>query len=173
MVADLSRKTRCDAKLKSLAPADRAKIAAWLDEKSQADCAKLIAQDYGIEVAGSTLTAFYQWFHATRRLEEAATFADTLRADLASLPGLNLDSDQISKIGQALFEIQAVKDQDGKLFVALRKQRLASEAQRLEREKFEEARRRALQADEAEQVTRSELSPEEKDRRLRAIFGMA
>lgn len=43
----------------------------------------------------------------------------------------------------------------------------------LDREKWDVARAKAEQADAAEQVTRSDASPEEKQRRYREIFGLA
>ena len=165
------RKTRSDAKLKLLSPTDRAEVAGWLEQHSQAETRRLIAEKHGFEVAASTLTEFYQWFHLSSRIEETASFVDRAREDLKALPGLDLNDDQLARIGQALFEMQAVKERDGKLFVALRKQRLTADAQRLEREKFEAMQRREEEA--RKTVGDEALTAEEKARRIKEIFGRA
>lgn len=58
--------------------------------------------------------------------------------------------------------------------LALKRQAEARQIQELAlaREKFEAAERRARQADRAEEVLKSDLTAEEKDRRYREIFGM-
>ena len=131
------KKPRGDSKLKTLPKADQAKLASWLDQESQSAVIARVKKDFSIDTSPAALTDFYQWFHLTAQLQEAAGFADQLKRDLKDIPGLKLDSDQISKAAQVAFEIQAMKNKDGKLFLGLRRERTRREILALDRERFE------------------------------------
>lgn len=131
------KKPRGDSKLKTMSKADQAKLASWLDQETQPAVVKKVQKEFGISTSPSSLSDFYQWFHLTAQLQEAASFADQLKRDLKDIPGLKLDSDQISQAAQVAFEIQAMKNKDGKLFLGLRRERTRREVLALDRERFE------------------------------------
>ncbi len=130
-------KPRSDSKLKTLPAADRKKIAAWLETDSQKIVLARIKKNFGISSSPASLTDFYQWFHLTANLQEAASFADRLKADLKEIPGLDLDAKQLTKAGQVAFELQAMKTQNAKLFIGLRKVRQKEDELMFERQRFE------------------------------------
>lgn len=138
----MSKKVRGDAKLKTLPKAQQEKIIAWLDAETQSKVIDKIEHNYGVLTSASSLTEFYQWWHLSRRLEEATSFADQLKEDLKELPGLNLSDEQVSLAAQRIFELKALKEDNGELFYLLRQNSLGDEKLKLEKEKTKLARDR-------------------------------
>ena len=113
------------------------------------------------------------------------TILESLKAEVTSITDEELD-----RLGARTFSLLALRRRDLDGFEKIRSARAKGEleskklelakqdADRKERElalqlaKFEEAKRKAALADAAEGVTKSGLSPEEKDRRIREIFGL-
>jgi hypothetical protein len=169
------KKPRSDSKLKTLPKAAQAKIAAWLDADSQDDVIARIRKDYGVSTSPAALSDFYQWFHLTAQLQEAASFADQLKRDLATIPGLKLDSDQLAKAAQVAFELQALKTKDAKLFIGLRHIRQNQEQLSFERQRFEfDAAKAALAQLAALRAIASDKALSDQDKLLAArkrLFG--
>lgn len=169
------KKPRGDSKLKTLPKADQAKLAAWLDQETQSAVVKRVQKELGIATSPAALTDFYQWFHLTAQLQEAASFADQLKADLKSLPGLKLNDDTLSKAAQVAFELQALKTKDSKLFIGLRRVRQNQEQLAFERDRFEfDASRAALAALPALRAIASNKALSDQDKLLAArkrLFG--
>lgn len=128
----MSKKSRADAKLKVLPPAQQAMIWTLLQERSYQATRAILREKHGIETSERALSEFYVWYPLSRRLEQAASFADQLKGQLAQMPRLNLDAEQLSTLGQVAFEMQAVQEQNPKLFVALRRLRQKDKAQTIE-----------------------------------------
>lgn len=76
-----------------------------------------------LDTQDSSLSEFWHWYPLASQLHAAASVTDTIKAELKELPGLNLDDEQLSKAGQAIFETIAIKNQDSELYTALRKLR--------------------------------------------------
>jgi hypothetical protein len=133
----LVNKPRGDSKLKMLPRPAQEKIISWLNTGTQADTIRRVKKDLGVSTSAASLSDFFQWFHLSRDLSEAASFADRLRADLRATPGLDLDDEKLSKAAQVAFELQAMKNRDAKLFIGLRRLRQNRELLAFEREKFQ------------------------------------
>lgn len=168
-------KARGDSKLKTLPPEKQKEIVSWLDSMTQEETIKRVRKEFGVLVSSSCLSRFYQWFHLSRTLEEAASFADRLREDLKRIPGLDLDDSKLSAAAQVAFELQALKTQDARLFVGLRRLRQNRDALALEREKFQFDASSAALSHAAELKTiaaDSSMTPRQKlDQARRRLFG--
>lgn len=117
------RKPRSDAKLKTLPLDVQKRIVQIAESLSLEETVETIQKDMGVSVAVSTLSDFLAWFHVARKMEEFATFADEVKRVLKEMPDINLSDDQLSRAAQAAFEVRAVKEDDAKLYLALRSRR--------------------------------------------------
>lgn len=168
----MTKKPRGDSHLKTLPPAVQAKIFAECQGKGYAEVKAWLLAEHGVATSVGSLSAFYSWFPLQRRLEQAATFADTLRDQIAKLPQINLSADQVSTLSQIAFETQAASAQDPELFVELRKLRLKERQQGLAERRLKILEAQAALATAGKAVASdTDLSPEEQLRRYRQIFG--
>ena len=192
------RKPRGDARLKTLPREKQEQIIVWLKEHTQRRTAELVVGAYGIDTSPSALGEFYSWFFLSGRLEQAASFATQVKDTLKDLPELALDEDKLSAAGQAIFETMALETADPKLFLGLREMRLIERSERTKEAALEQRRResegrakvkerelalserkvklleaKAAQADRAKATLgEAALSPAEKEKKLREIFGL-
>jgi hypothetical protein len=151
-----------------------------------AQIAAFVAESFGIPQPGRTaLYRFLDYWRAhylARRVQERILARDALRAEREQVGDLSAETLQAledqaaaaialgdTTAGARLFQIAAsIRDDVRKREeLALRRETLA-----LSRAKFDAAERRAALADQAEQVCKSTLTPDEKDRRYREIFGL-
>ena len=139
------KKPRGDAKLKTLPAEQQAALFLLLQQKRADEVKALIAKDPGVQTSTGALSEFYHWYPLSRRLEQAANFADQLKEQLKKLPDLDLDAEKLSAVAQMAFEARAVQEQDSELFIALRKRRqkdtelmLKAENQAMRIKQFEE-----------------------------------
>jgi hypothetical protein len=131
------RKARSDSQLKVLPEARQAEIIAHMRAHSLAETAAYCRQTWNLTTSQTALSEFFSWWHVTRSLVEAKSFTDRLKADLKTIPGLDLDDDKISRLGQRVFELEALKNKDASMFMGLRRLRQSEVAYSLERDKFQ------------------------------------
>lgn len=117
------RKPRGDSKLKTMPAAWQGELYARANSGTGAEALAWLAKEHGVQSSPAALTAFVQWYPLTRRLEQAADFADHLKEQLANLPEWQGRAAELEKLAQVAFETQAVRDQDPELYVALKKRR--------------------------------------------------
>lgn len=79
----------------------------------------------------TSLGEFYSWYPLASQLRAAADLTNTVKEVLAANPDINLDAEQLSKAGQAIFEKVAIETRDSELFTALVRLRQADSALRL------------------------------------------
>lgn len=142
-----------------------------------------VEKTHGIAVSRSAFYRFLDWMRpqlSAHRLEQAV-LARTEAERLAKAGGMKKTIAEafVTMANEAALgtgDAAAGKDwvdMAAKLIAAVQKDReieLRAEAQRLDREKFEAAQRREDAAKET--IADAKLSPEEREARLRAIFGM-
>lgn len=141
----MSKKPRADAKLLTLPKDVHRQVAERLDRESQAKVRAWLLETHQVEVSGSTLSTFYQWWHSQRFLEEVRTSADQFRLDLEALRsagGIQIDNEAISSVAQAYFEQRALRMDDPKTFFLLRMNSQKDEALRVKREELALAKRK-------------------------------
>jgi len=168
----MSRKPRNDSKLKTLPEGQQEQLWDYLYGHTYKDAVKWAAEQLGLETSPAALSEFYSWYQSSRVLSQARALADHIREDMQTNPGLDLSDESISQVSQVAFENLALKLRDPKLFIGLRKLRQKDKEQQQEDRKLKLLEEKARQADQAEEVVKSELSEEEKRAKLREIFGM-
>lgn len=167
------KKQRSDAVLKTLPPALQVELFARCNAASYSAVRAWLREAHSITTSEGALSKFYAWFPLSRRLEQAATFADTLKQQIEQLPAMNGRAAELSDITQIAFEMQAAQEQDGELFFNLRKLRLKERDQKLAERRIVLLEQKAAQADAAKAVTTdAELSPAQREQKLKEIFGL-
>lgn len=129
---------------------------------------------------------YQDWLKKQAYLDEVREEYETVRGELEAggfsildkaildvvleLKGSGLSPD---KVASAIAGLKAAVTGSKRTEIADLRARLAKEALDLEREKFHAAQKRAAQADEAEGVLKDKtLTPEQKDRKYKEIFGI-
>lgn len=187
------RKPHSKCVLKTLPPDRQCEVYDYLKSHSQRETIAWLATG-GIKTGPKQLTTFWHWYPLAAPLYAAAHMGDGVKEILRELPELDLDEHQLSKVGQSIFEVQALQAQDTKLFMGLRRMRqtertqqlreeanrqradqMATQARHKERD-LELAERRVKVMEQKasralETVQDTKLSAEEQARRIRQIFG--
>jgi hypothetical protein len=117
------KKARSDAILKTLHPKRQLELWKLCQEFSYKTIAGKIKTEWHIDTSSGALSEFYSWYPFRKQLEEFKDLTGQITRELASDRNLDLDSEKVSKAGQAIFETLAAKTQDSKLFLELRRLR--------------------------------------------------
>lgn len=177
------KKPRSDSKLDTMPESRvlelRDKLMANASHK---DILSWLAVECGVTVSGSALTSFFKRHCAplVRDKRRLAVLKSEALGDAMAKEPAKWDGAIVEKVKQRVFEFldnDDAKPEELMLVVdavtkANKDKRDDAKAQ-LEREKFEEAKRKAQLADDAKRITGDQaLSAEEKQARLKQIFGM-
>lgn len=165
------RKPRSDSVLKTLPSGTQEIVAGYAAAHSLAETVDWLKTSRGITTSVAALSGFLAWWQLEQRLSRNQTVVETLITDLHRQHP-KLPTDQLFDIGQSFFSALAIETQDPRVWVgtqrlALKQQQMALDERRLKI--LEEAAARAAAA---EEVTKSDLTPEEKAARMREIFGL-
>lgn len=175
-------KPRSNSVLKNLSPKKQAQVWKWLAGDAQKDLAPLsqrkviakIKSAWGIKVSACQLSGFYAWYPFSQRLLGAKNFSKDIEEYMLLHPDLDIDSQQVTKLAQLVFEKRSIDSEDAKLYVELRKLRQKDLELSLTREKFEIMSCRAFLQWYHDQKVRaiesSAMNNAEKISRLRKIF---
>jgi hypothetical protein len=117
------RKTHKNAVLKNLLPDQQQQLYDYLAKPHTYEEAEAWLATQGIETNAEALSKFWHWWPLVSHLRLASSMGDALKDILRELPGLDLDEERIGRAAQTIFEAQALKEEDSKLFVALRQLR--------------------------------------------------
>jgi hypothetical protein len=159
--------------LKQLPEDQQAQIIAWLGSPEGADGAqRLLREKWGVQLSVRALWDFYFWWQLRRHLEMAARFADQVRRTLAALPGYDPRDELVSLAAQVAFEMKALHDHDWRAWCQFRRLRQKERDLRNDERKLALWERKAAQADAAAALAQTPLSPEEREQRLKEIFGL-
>ncbi len=166
-------KPRSDAKLLNLAEGQQERIIVTLRAQGYEKTLAFCADSLNIKTSVGALNHFWNWWHSERLVTDSANFADQIVAALKKTPNLDIDDDKLTRIGQAVFEAQAIKREDAKTFIGLQKVRISKDAGKRDERRIAVLEKKAKQADDASSVlNNSELSEEQKAARMREIFRM-
>ncbi len=163
-------KPRSDSVLKTLHPQRQRQLWDWLQGTSYAEARARVKTEWDITTSESALSEFYAWYPFTKQLEEFKSLAAQVRADLEANPDLNLDSEAVSKAGQAIFENMAARAMDSKLFIELRKLRQKDRDQEAVERRLKILEKREEQAKKI--VGDEKLTPEARQDKLKEFFGI-
>jgi hypothetical protein len=134
------KKPRGDAKLKNLAPEKRKALYELLQQHTLDEVVVLLRSD-GIHTGTRALSEFYSWYPLSQHLEQASTFASSLRTQLAQDPRLKDKAAELAEFAQIAFEARAIQSQNSEEFLALKKTRLKEREVTLNESKHEKALR--------------------------------
>lgn len=171
------RRPRSDAALMSLPEETQAELFEFVDGHRADGLRKIrvaLQEEKGIAVSLATLSNWLNWYSLRAKISSTAAMADDLARILKERPDLKLDDAQIMRASQAFFEAKAMQESDAKTYVALAAVRRGAAELRLKERRIALEERKLRQAEEAEGVAkRADLSPAEKEARIKEIFGVA
>lgn len=117
----------------------------WLSGDPEKDIPPLLHREviarikkaWRLKVSSGQLSGFYAWYPFAQDLHSARTLKEDVAEYLESNPDIDLNSRQVLKVGQIIFEKIAIGKKDVKLYVELCRIRQKDEELRFSREKFE------------------------------------
>lgn len=174
-----TKKPREDAKLKSLPPEQRELLCRWLtvDNISYKEARLRVKAQFGLHVGSdSTFTDFYHSVALPWSYAQSAGVADAFSQAAEG----NLEPAAIKRIRQLLFDAAASRKTDFRALKTLaqivgnaQKHTLAAERLELDKRKVKLLEAKAAQADQVAGLAGDKnLSPQEKERRIKAVFGI-
>ncbi len=175
------RKVRADATLKMLPEQRQQDIFEWLNTAGNtfARCVEWLRQD-GLQTSKRALSDWYSWY--ALRLKFKETERDTLNfQELVQEEMPELPQEKVTQLGSAYFNMQAIKQGNPELFLMIQgaqhkaKMDVLKYQQRERELVIAERRVRLLEAkqEKAKKVlSDEELTPEQRDAKLKQIFGM-
>jgi hypothetical protein len=175
------RKVRADAVLKMLPDGRQQEIFEWLNAPGNTlvRCVQWLAQD-GVKTNRDSLSDWYSWY--ALRLKFKETERDTLNfQELVQEEMPELPQEKVTQLGSAYFNMQAIKQGNPELFLMIQgaqhkaKMDVLKYQQRERELVIAERRVRLLEAkqEKAKKVlSDEELTPEQRDAKLKKIFGM-
>jgi hypothetical protein len=180
----MARKPRTDAVLLHLPMEQQKQLAEWLLDGGLSYRAAAAAMDKDFQVKTSA-TAVFDFYHTvcapelSRRRAVAVSTAEDIASEAEATPG-RWDAAALDKLKQQAFEMAMQPGADPKaiksFFTVIAKakdQELKERDLALAERKVALMERKAAQADEASKVVGDEqLTPEQKQARLKQIFGM-
>lgn len=174
----MSVKPRADAKLKSMPPAQQETLCEWLgvENVTYAEAKARLAAQFGVKTSAAALSDYYSCIVVPWKYARARGLADELKG----LDGAEFDPLVVKRLQQLLFEMSVSNRVDlgavktlAKIVGDSHKLRLAQERLTLDTRKVKLLEAKAAQADEAQAVTAAkDLTPEERQRKLKEIFGL-
>jgi hypothetical protein len=169
------KKPRSDSKLDAMPESRVLELRdMMLAGKGHRECLDWLALECQVSVSPSALTSFYKR-HCAPVIRERRQFsvikAEALGDAMAKDP-VSWDEAIVERTKQLAFEFMSGDKIDPDAVKALLDALTKANKQALDREKFEEAKRKAAQADKAKEVSDNPaLSAEEKAAKLKEVFG--
>jgi len=165
------KKPRADSHLKTLPPERQRTIIDALQTRKLAEVRADLRQD-GIETSSAALSEFWAWWHLREQFQDAESSVQTL-CKLLKDQRPDMPEEQLADYGQQVFSLLALKQQEPKEWARIQKLRLLRQTLAIEQRKVTLLEQKAEQADQAEEIVSGPLSPEEKLRKMREVFGIA
>lgn len=145
--------------------------------------------EQSVETSNAALSEWYSWYGLYLRRERRKAIVQQAVEEMAERDPSKTRED-LQEFGEALFTSEAIEDRDAKAFTevwrasekALTRKQAKEQAEldraireralQIDERKMALLEAKAKQADAAQDVTASDLSPEEKAAKMRSIFGM-
>ena len=166
------RKPNVQSPLDRLEDAKQHKLYELLKGASYEEVLPKVRAEFGVRTTVSSLSRFMKRRAVVEHLRESV-YASEAFAESEDVKAL--DKRKRSAVVSAMWEALTAKDTKsivalGRLLVSMDAGRRDDDALRLAREKFEAAERRAAQAKET--ISDRKLTPEERESKLKEIFGL-
>lgn len=154
----------------------QAQLAEWLlSGMTYHDAVGAVQKEFGLKVGHSAFQVFWERVcvpHLLRRRSVAISTSAEIATEAEKRPG-QFDTATIDALKQKAFELAISPRPNPKDVKALFMLVLKARDQDLNERKIRLLEQKAEQAEKAHAVVDSDLTPEEKQRRLRQIFGMS
>lgn len=161
------------SRLKTLPEDKQRQIIEWLKSPAGGPgTVDLILANFGLETSDTALSEFWSWWHLQQRFSANEARVESILERLAEKRP-ELPQEQLFSLGQEIFSALAIETQDSESWARVQKLRLSQQQQALEERRIQVLEKKAAEADKAREVMATELTPEQKQSRLREIFGMA
>jgi hypothetical protein len=118
----LMKKPNPHSRLKNLPPERQEEIYEHVSAHSCAETCEWL-RTQGVQTNPNSVREFYHWYRLGERLESASSTAERVCEALRGEGKLDVDEEGMAKVGQALFETQALLENDPKLYVAMQRVR--------------------------------------------------
>ncbi len=169
------KKPRADSVLKTLPPERQADIAAYALGHTLAETRDWLRAD-GVKCSTTGLSEWFSWYRLQQVFMRAESSAEDFKGWLnRSFPALS--EQELDQRASLMFQFEAVKSGDPTTYLAFASAR--TKAKQKDRELALNERRvtllekKAAQADAAKAVVESAGTPEEKQQKMRQIFGLS
>jgi len=129
------KKSRSDAKLKTLPPDRQAAIADYARDHSLSDTLKWLRED-GLQTSSGALSLFLSWYRLQQRLAVNESTVSQLLEDMKQNDP-TLTQQQLEQAGQAFFSKLAIEQEDSLTWKRIQDAKLKLGLLQLNREKFE------------------------------------
>lgn len=172
---DIAKKPRADAVLKTLTKDRQSDIAEFARSHTLAETVKWLGAD-GVRIQKSALSRWLSWWQWQQIYVQSESDAEDFK-EMVRKEYPDMDIEKVERFGHLFFQRAAIKRDQPQIFLkfssarskaALEKAKLAQTDRRIKL--LEE---KAAKADQAAEVTKSALTPEEKDRRMKEILGLS
>lgn len=125
----------------------------------------------GVKVSLSTLSIWLNWFSMRSKFAMAAETSDFIARIAKEFPGLNIEDEKVMKLAEAYFTAKSLKESDCDTYVKMMGVRRGTAEIRIKERRLTLEEKKARQADDAKGIAGDKtLTPEEKERRLKAVF---
>lgn len=178
---DEGRKPRADAKLRNLPAEQRTALTDWLVDEgiTYEEALKRLQKEFGIKSSLGAICDFYKRECFGLRFRKAASFADQIVDTLKAQSDGSLDEAVALAMRQRFFDLAVSKDanlSDLETIARIQGDTVKLELKKRDLEQKERKlvllEKKAAQADDAANVAKSDQTPEEKERAIKAIFGI-
>ncbi len=169
------RKTRSDSKLLHLPEDQQAKLADWLLAGMPYHVAQAtVEKEFGFRVSLGAFTKFWEAVCAgayIAKRQRAIGLADEVAAEARQTPG-EFDTATLDALRQRAFELASAPGASAKDVKGIFTLLLKSRDQQLEERRIVLLEAKAAQADKTKDIVESTLTPQEKEAKIRQVFGM-
>jgi len=172
-------KTSPRAKLKTLPEADREAIFHFSETNPIYKTIEFIRERFGVSTSHSSVSIFLAWHRLQRQSMDFSRDQDTLKDILKGVKP-KLSPIELDQYAEGLFKIRAIQEMDARTYVDVTSHRRKMDLEEIkvhqkDREIALAEKRLALQikqAEEAEKITRTPMSDEEKMAQIRQLFNI-
>jgi hypothetical protein len=164
------KKPRADSRLKTL-PQERRREIFELCQHTPLKEVVVQLKAQGVATSITALSEFWSWYQLYSQHQQMEEDTKTL-VDFLKVQGLKLTDAELDAYGQKVFSTMALRAANAKEWIAIRKLAIESQSLEHDRRRIELLEQAAARAQTASDVVAGPLSPEEKQRKLREIFGL-
>jgi len=169
----MARKPRSDSKLKTLAQDLQLELFERVrGGMSLEDAAVWLADEWDVETNRQSLSEFYHWYSLQHRFSAMNDRAEQIK-DLISKVSPDMNLERLEQAGQLLFSMEAVSGENVSDFVKLAQLKLRQDELALDRRRVSLLEQKAAKLDQVEEISKSTMTPEEKQRAIDEALGFA